>query len=362
MIQGLPQNKKYKVRIQCSTYNQSKYIEDTLRGFSIQHTNFPFVCCIMDDASTDGEQEVLKQWINNNCDESEVELYDHPLSVIFMAPDKQNRNCIYAVHLLKYNTWGKPERNELLNYWRQQCEYEALCEGDDYWIDPLKLQKQVDIMDKNSDYSMCCSDAFVKTKESDLDWKRYTEDGIIPVEDIILGGGLFIQTATLLYRTEIVGKIYPDFARQCHVGDYPLQIFAALSGKVYWFADKMAVYRFQFGDSWTSKNKSIPCDDKRIKGWQSEINMLKGMDKISNGVYHEVFKQRIVTYVTEIIYLSRYDSRNISKVFVDEIKLLSFKRKIVLFLFRIGLYDFFSDIYHIFHKDKSNLKSFNTCR
>ena len=50
---------KYKVLVRCNTYNQCKYIEETLRGFAMQQTNFPFICCVFDDASTDGEQEVL---------------------------------------------------------------------------------------------------------------------------------------------------------------------------------------------------------------------------------------------------------------------------------------------------------------
>ena len=59
---------KFKVFVKCFTFNQAKYIEETMKGFTIQHTNFPFVCCIVDDASTDGEQLVIIEYIKENFD------------------------------------------------------------------------------------------------------------------------------------------------------------------------------------------------------------------------------------------------------------------------------------------------------
>ena len=64
---------KYKVLVRCYTYNHSNYIEDALNGFSVQKTNFPFVCLVVDDHSTDGEQSVLNRWMNNNCSMDKAE-------------------------------------------------------------------------------------------------------------------------------------------------------------------------------------------------------------------------------------------------------------------------------------------------
>lgn len=153
--QGLPNVKKHKVVVLSITYNHAKYIEETLKGFAMQQTDFPFLCCVFDDASTDGEQEVLKKWVENHCNANDIEVYDHPLTTILKAPDKTNTNCIYVIHLQKVNTWGKPEKVELLDYWRKKGEYIAFCEGDDYWIDSLKLQKQVDVLDTNPNLSSC---------------------------------------------------------------------------------------------------------------------------------------------------------------------------------------------------------------
>ena len=273
---------EYKVLVRCSTFNHSKYIEEALNGFTMQQTNFPFVCLVMDDASTDGEQEVIRTWMERECDMVRAETIDIPTSMVIIVPHKTNSSCTFAFYLLKQNLYRvKGEKKKHIDPWREKCEYEALCEGDDYWIDPLKLQKQVDVLVDNQDYSMCCSDAVIKTNESQLDWKRYTENRTIPTEDIVLGGGLFIQTCTLLFRRELISdEVYPDFAKSCHVGDYPLQIYAALTGKVYWFASKMAVYRYQVGNSWTSINNAKICTDNMVKGWQSEIYMQREYYKV----------------------------------------------------------------------------------
>lgn len=73
---------EYKVLVMYSTFNQSKYIENALNSFTIQKTDFPFVCLVMDDASTDGEQKILRCWIENHCNIEDVERYDHPLAII----------------------------------------------------------------------------------------------------------------------------------------------------------------------------------------------------------------------------------------------------------------------------------------
>lgn len=146
---------EYKVLVRCFTFNHSKYIEDTLNGFAMQQTNFPFVCLVVDDASTDGEQDVIKAWMERECDMSRAETIDIPTSVVIIVPYKTNASCTFAFYLLKRNLYkAKEEKMRHVTPWREKCEYEALCEGDDYWIDPLKLQKQVEIMESQPDIGL----------------------------------------------------------------------------------------------------------------------------------------------------------------------------------------------------------------
>lgn len=167
----------YTVLVRCFTFNQSKYIEDALNGFVMQQTTFPFVCLVVDDASTDGEPEVIKSWMDRECDMAEAKHIDIPTAGIIIVPHKTNRNCTMAVYLLKENLYKQKEKKmEHVAPWREHCRYEALCEGDDYWTEPLKLQKQVDYLEAHPEVSYSCHRFNVltqKTGEVTEDWNIF---------------------------------------------------------------------------------------------------------------------------------------------------------------------------------------------
>lgn len=151
---------KYLVRVNCMTFNQSSYIEDAMNGFCMQETSFPFVCVIMDDASTDGEPEVIKNYLQQhfNLDDETIVIKDESDDCIrIFAQHVANKNCYFAVVLLKCNHYSikKPRRPYVDDDW-YNTKYIAFCEGDDYWTDPLKLQMQVDFLEEHKDYSLCC--------------------------------------------------------------------------------------------------------------------------------------------------------------------------------------------------------------
>jgi len=149
---------EYSVLVRCFTYNHSKYIEDTLNGFVMQQTSFPFVCLIVDDASTDKEPEVIKSFLQRECDMENVEFKEIEEAHIISVHHKKNSNCLMVVYLLKNNLYTQKEKKmALVKPWRDACKYEAMCEGDDYWTDPLKLQKQVDFLENHIEYGMCYS-------------------------------------------------------------------------------------------------------------------------------------------------------------------------------------------------------------
>ena len=148
---------KFKVTVSCMTYNQSKYITDAMNGFTMQQTDFPFVCTIVDDASTDGEQEVIRKYVEENFDFSEGSAAfnkETDYAFITYAQHKTNKNCYFAVLCLKENHYSQRKpKMKYLSELRDMCEYEALCEGDDYWIMPDKLQVQYEILENNPNYS-----------------------------------------------------------------------------------------------------------------------------------------------------------------------------------------------------------------
>lgn len=123
---------KYTVCIHCMTYNHENYLADALEGFVMQKTTFPFVAVVIDDFSTDGTADVLRKY------------------------EAKYPDIIKAVYLKENYYSQRKSKEPFLKPYDSQSKYIAMCEGDDYWTDPLKLQKQVDFLESHPDYSMCC--------------------------------------------------------------------------------------------------------------------------------------------------------------------------------------------------------------
>lgn len=242
---------KYKVTVSCMTYNQAKYITDAMNGFTMQQTSFPFVCTIVDDASTDGEQEVIRKYVEDNFDFSEGSVAYHKetdYAHITYAQHKTNKNCYFAVLYLKENHYSqRKDKSPYLKDWRDGVEYMAICEGDDYWIVPDKLEKQVNFLDENEDYGMC----FTANK-------RLEESGVVKIDKKINGDvnfekllkGNLIATLTTIFRQKLF-NMYVKEINPIHknwlLGDYPLWLYIAYNSKIYCYKDITAVYRIVKG-------------------------------------------------------------------------------------------------------------------
>lgn len=191
------------LQVTCMTYNQVNYITDAMNGFVMQQTSFPFVCIIVDDASTDGEPEVIKDYLDANFDRRDIGLStpeetDEYLRIY--AQHKENKNCYFCVLFLKYNHYsiGKAKTKNLAGF-TTNVKYIALCEGDDYWIDPMKLQKQVDFMEANVDYSLCFHKvSIVSNNEKDLRLFSQLKEGDYTARQIY--EKWTVPTCSVLYR------------------------------------------------------------------------------------------------------------------------------------------------------------------
>ena len=248
------EHKAFLAGVRCMTFNQSQYITDALDGFVLQQTGFPYVCMIVDDASTEGEPDVIRRYLNENFDWEEAdEAFDkeEDFGQILFARHKANQNCYFAVILLKENHYS--QRKNKLAYFEGwlDAKYIALCEGDDYWTDPLKLQKQVDYLETHPGCLLTVHAADWKTGEDiypygcmDAESKDYS------VDDLIQVGGFYFATASFVFRSELDDD-WPEWRQNARVGDYPLQILAGLRGTVHFMSDKMCVYRYQRAGSWS---------------------------------------------------------------------------------------------------------------
>lgn len=237
----------YKVLVRCYTYNHSKYIKDALNGFAMQKTDFPFVCLVMDDCSTDGEQDVIKAWMESECDMEQAKNVEIEKSFVIIVPHKTNASCTFAFYLLKQNLHKTGGKKILLAPWRDHSDYEALCEGDDYWTDSLKLQKQVDFLESHPDFSMCFHNAVVENEANKA--TAFQEGGVEDMEyytnDIF--PRWIIPTASVVYRGKIVSA-YPIKHREMLLyGDICLFLTCTHVGRVWGMREVMSLYRINTG-------------------------------------------------------------------------------------------------------------------
>lgn len=235
------------VSICCLTYNHILYIRQCLDGFMMQKINFPIEILIYDDASTDGTQGIIREYENKYPD--------------IIKP-------IYQ----KENQYSKGIKVSLVyNYSRAKGKYIALCEGDDYWTDPYKLQKQVDFLESHPDYVMCSHrfNQYIQEKElleeeQDKDFKGADYD----LKNLI-GGKWLTQTLTVMYRRSAL-----DLKRYAAYGmSMDMILFYELlrNGKGYCFPDIMAVYRVHKGGVWSE----VSMNRQRLMEFRARLAIYK---------------------------------------------------------------------------------------
>lgn len=257
-----------KVSILCITYNHEKYIRDALEGFINQKTSFNYEILIHDDASSDNTQKILHEYEKK---------YKNLISVVYQKENQYSRGInIEAIYQVP----------------RAKGKYIALCEGDDYWIDENKLQKQYDAMEKHPEVDICAhgfKQMFCGTNKNE-DILLYQEETIIPVEKVILGGGGYVATNSLFYRKSIHDN-EPDFRKISGI-DYTLQVLGAIRGGMLYLPCVMSVYRYMADGSWTKAMMNNK--ERKLALNQMWIRILTQMDLDTNHDYQSEFGMRLL--------------------------------------------------------------------
>ncbi len=236
---------KHLVCVKCWTYNQSCYIEDTLNGFCMQRTNFPYVCAIIDDASTDGEQKVIDAYLKKYFDLSEDGTVRNETDdyILTYARHKDNQNCYFAVYYLKYNHFLKKETDPYIVQWQNNSKYVAICEGDDYWTDPMKLQRQADFMESNPDYVMHFHNAMIRYENHNRPDCILSQFETGDFDTLLLFKKWQLPLASVFFKREVYDEPLWGQLNQVFHGGYCLFITATRMGKVFGLSECLSVYR-----------------------------------------------------------------------------------------------------------------------
>lgn len=206
------------VSIRCIAYNHEKYIRDALEGFVMQKTNFRFEAIVHDDASTDGTAAIIREY---------AEKYPDIIKPIYETENQYSKHDGSLRRIMTEACVGK---------------YIALCEGDDYWTDPYKLQKQVDFMEKHPDCSLtyhACKNVF-----DDVEGYTFGETVKESYTSVSLLNDYF-QTATIVVRRDVfTSELYKKAVQTgCLSGDTLLCLTASKYGKLMGVNEQMSVYR-----------------------------------------------------------------------------------------------------------------------
>lgn len=218
------------VSICCTTYQHGHFIRQAIEGFLMQRTSFAIEIIIRDDASTDGTSAVVKEYAER-----------HP-------------NLIRAI-LNQENQFSKGVRALPDAMSHARGKYIAICEGDDYWTDPLKLQKQVDFMEVNPGHSGCFHRAH-RLQDGELELFPIPED-IDPMDvrfDDLLRTYNFVITASALFRSSVLPL--PAWYKRVPFGDMAIYAVVGSKGRMAMLPDSMAVWRITGRGAWTSLNKA----------------------------------------------------------------------------------------------------------
>ena len=252
---------RYKVAVQCDTFNHSKFILEALNGFVMQQTTFPFVVMVIDDASTDGNQDVIQQFFTSNFNEADEDValdYETDCARFTYAQHNTNKNCYMVVMYLKENHYSQRKpRMHYLDKWRN-TKYIAICEGDDYWTDPYKLQKQVDILEANSNCGLVHTELDYLYQKSQIRIKNFWKSRGLKQEN--MHGDIFknlllrgcgknpacIYTCTVCYRRSLFeGNEIFDGSKELKLpySDYPLFLSILAKSKAAYINESTTVHR-----------------------------------------------------------------------------------------------------------------------
>lgn len=267
-------NNSIMVSIVCIAYNQEKYIRNTLDGFVNQETNFKYEVLIHDDASSDRTADIIMEYANK---------YPNLIKPIIQKENQYSKGI---------------NAQTVFNYSRINGKYVAYCEGDDYWSNNKKLQKQFDNMEKHSDCSICVHNTQCIDKNGKVLLQNFPRIPIKPgiisaaeyIHDELCVSNWLFQTSSYFIRREVIDFWREKFHNPYPMGDLPLVLLALQFGDCFYIDEVYSCYRKDSGGAMSRLRNDTSA---AIQYYEKIISAHKEFDSFSNMRYHKDFDYAI---------------------------------------------------------------------
>lgn len=244
-----------------TVYNHELYLQQCLDSILSQKTHYQYEVIVHDDASTDGSREII---------ESYAAKYPKIIVPILQNQNQYSRRIPFVEKYILPLVKGK---------------YIAICEGDDYWTDDTKLERQCAYMEEHPECSLCFHRAQMVRDGKSLGFMApFDKDTDVSTEAVIAGGGGYMATNSIFYPTVYAKMMDLEFFKVAPVGDAPTQAFLATQGTIHYLNDSMSAYRVMAKGSW-SVRISQSSRDSQIKMIDQMIQMYELFDQYYNKKY-----------------------------------------------------------------------------
>lgn len=219
------------VSVCITTYNHGLFIKQCIESILAQETDFEFELILGEDHSTDGTRDICMDYAAQ-----------YPSRIRLVLHHRENVKTIMGSQTGRFNF--------LFNLAQARGKYIALTDGDDFWNDPTKLQRQFEILESDSTYSLCCHPVNI-LREDVLDENRDFPypPGRYTAKD--LAERNFIHTTTCMFRRP---ESLPDWLWHTYMADYPLHMLNTSRGDIYLLEERMATYRVHGGGNWSNQS------------------------------------------------------------------------------------------------------------
>ena len=252
------------VAIWMVTYNHELYIKQAIESILMQKTSFRYKLFIGEDFSTDSTREICIKYEKEFPEKIELILQEKNIGPFL------NASSVYKA------------------CFESEAKYVAMCEGDDYWTDEYKLQKQVDVLEAEPNLSFCCHGVEVKNEIQGVMFEySYPNNNIIKFKDILLPNSHFVPTCSLMFRMSFLPKPFPNWFAASKIGDIPLELMLLDRGDAYFIFEKMACYR-RHSSSLTSNKEHLKA------GRDSYFFVYTNLNRHFNYKYWYLFYYKII--------------------------------------------------------------------